>query len=36
MPTLAQRAGDRETGGEMTGAKNMLNGPVSCSPNAFS
>lgn len=29
MYTLEQRAGDRETGGVMTGLKDISNGPVS-------
>ncbi len=34
MLYLAQRAGDRETGGVRTGPEDMLNGPVSCPLNA--
>jgi hypothetical protein len=34
MICLAQRAGDRETGGVMTGPEDISNGPVSCPLNA--
>ncbi|MDF2572220.1 MAG: hypothetical protein K0R55_3824 [Sporomusa sp.] len=35
MYTLVQRAGDRVSGGVMTGLESLWNGPVSCPPNAF-